>query len=43
MADVEMADASASNESKTKAPVKVSKTGATEGTDNKKRFEVKKV
>lgn len=42
MADVEMADASASTE-KPKAVVKASKGGAVEGGDSKKRFEVKKV
>lgn len=42
MADVEMADASASTE-KSKAPVKSSKGGAAEAGDSKKRFEVKKV
>jgi hypothetical protein len=44
MADVEMADANAATEqSKSKAPVKASKSGAAEGGDTKKRFEVKKV
>lgn len=42
MADVEMADASASTE-KSKAVVKSSKGGAAEAGDSKKRFEVKKV
>lgn len=42
MADVEMADASASTD-KPKAVVKSSKGGAVEGGDSKKRFEVKKV
>ncbi|KAG9783028.1 hypothetical protein KCU88_g3180, partial [Aureobasidium melanogenum] len=42
MADVEMADASASAESKPKAVAKGSKSGTTEGGDAKKRFEVKK-
>jgi len=42
MADVEMADASASTD-KPKAVVKASKGGAAEGGDSKKRFEVKKV
>ncbi|KAK5226060.1 RING-box protein hrt1 [Exophiala xenobiotica] len=43
MADVEMADANAATEqSKSKAPVKASKSGAAEGGDTKKRFEVKK-
>lgn len=42
MADVEMADAAPPSESKSKAPVKASKSGAAEGGDNKKRFEVKK-
>lgn len=42
MADVEMADASASTE-KPKTVVKSSKGGAAETGDSKKRFEVKKV
>jgi hypothetical protein len=42
MADVEMKDASLT-ETKAKAPVKASKGGAAEGSDTKKRFEVKKV
>lgn len=44
MADIEMADANAATEeAKSKVPVKASKSGAAEGGDTKKRFEVKKV
>lgn len=44
MADVEMADANAATEeAKSKAPAKASKSSTTEGGDTKKRFEVKKV
>lgn len=43
MADVEMADATASPESKSKTPVKASKSAPADGGDAKKRFEVKKV
>jgi len=43
MADVEMADANAATEeAKSKAPAKASKSSTTEGGDTKKRFEVKK-
>ena len=42
MADVEMADG-APADTKTKVPVKASKSGTAEGGDTKKRFEVKKV
>ncbi|KKA21835.1 Ubiquitin ligase subunit HrtA [Rasamsonia emersonii CBS 393.64] len=41
MADVEMKDASSGVSSKEKAP-KAAKSGASEGTEGKKRFEVKK-
>ena len=43
MADVEMADAAASSEAKSKTPAKASKSAVAEGSDSKKRFEVKKV